>query len=666
MLPRRASISNRNWLFLSVWSALVAAVLFFAFPNPKPLVPQNHQLKLIASGEKNRFSSGSIVEVRQIRGLDGKNISLDQFRRVGDWEFTADELLSPRGGSESIAEMTGIFPGGVAISLRYLTDGGKITIQWDDQEKAIDLYTSSSSTIEDFVFEGFSWSQLSLLQTSLILISYVGYFLGLFVVVFFFSFMIRSGVLRPRIVQILLVFAYTVLLVVFIQEKFSYYEFSGTRPYRDSRSYVQTADFSINSLEFWAGERPFTFPLALKLLDVHFTDNWSTPAMERVRLFQIWLSIGCWGLLAFLGSLRVRQNWLKPFAFGCILFFSLGLEIGIWDHLMMSESLSLSFFALLVAGWIGWQLLAERKVGRWIQGLYLLILVIVSILYSFARDSNLYFLLIAGALFLLKTILKRKDDSQKRAGLIYFAIVLLIMVFQNYSISVSSRWQLYVYDNLSYRILKNESAINFFAAHGLPITDSLMSIVRLEGFQYQDMLRNDPRMLPVKQWIDESGRMTYFLYLLNDLGSSLMEPVRQIPSLLDGSTLGYDFPIYPSKPYSKQMVEISNAFYFRSPLLEWLAGGLLLGASLVWVFKLKANSGWFVVLILAVSIYPLMFIVWHADPMEITRHAIQIGIQFRLAAWMALILTIDAVTIGIFSTKTISSSLKKEKPNVEV
>jgi hypothetical protein len=353
----------------------------------------------------------------------------------------------------------------------------------------------------------------------------------------------------------------------------------------------------------------------------------------------------------------VRQNWLRPLAFACILAYSLNLEIGIWDSLMLSESLSISFLALLLAGWMGWQLLADRRLPRWQQAALLVGLSLVSVLYSFARDSNLYFLVIAAALFLGKIILKRKDHPQKLANFVYIGILILIALLQNLSIAGGNRWQVFIYDHLSYRILPNPAARDFFAAHGLPISDTLMGITSMQGYQYQDMIHYDWKMRDVAEWVDQSGKQTYFLYLLNNLGDSLKEPIDQIPDLLDGTTLDYQFPIYRSRPFSPLMTTLTRAFYFRSAFFEWLAGLTLLAGSIYWVFKGRHNSPWFVVLILAVSVYPMMFIVWHGEPMEIPRHAIQIGIQFRLAAWMAFILLLDALTIRIYSPQT-SPSIK--------
>jgi hypothetical protein len=44
---------------------------------------------------------------------------------------------------------------------------------------------------------------------------------------------------------------------------------------------------------------------------------------------------------------------------------------------------------------------------------------------------------------------------------------------------------------------------------------------------------------------------------------------------------------------------------------------------------------------LIVSLYPLLFVVWHGDAVEVERHALQIAYQIRLAVWMALAFGLD-------------------------
>ncbi len=649
-LPRWAAISKKNRLELLALSAVVAAALFFIVPNPKPLIPQTHQLELVANGDKYILSHGSEVEVRQIRALDGKNIPLDQLRTSGDWQFSSGSLLSLRGSSDSVADVTGSISGGVIISLRYSENAGIVNVRWDGEERGIDLYVYANGTIEEFVFEGLLWSQLTLAQILLILSTYVLYILGLFLVVFSFSFVIRCELIRPKVFQILLVLAYMACLVIFIRAKFiNSYNFISASSYPDSRDYIQNADLPITSLAFWAGQRSFTFPLVLKMLDVHYADGWSNQVMDRVRLFQTWLSIGCWALLALVVSLRTRQNWLKPAAFACILVFSLSFNIGKWDSYMLSESVSISLFVLLVAHWIAWPFLESKKIGEVIRWLFLVELTAVTILYSFVRDSNSYFLLVAGAIFLLGIIFKKKENILRRFHLIYVFVILLVVVSQNITITVGNRWQVFIYDHLAMRILENDSARDFFAAHGLPVSDALMDLVGMNGAQYLPILKNAPEMQPVRQWVEQSGKSTYFQYLLNNWTESLAAPINHANTLLnDNPYLDYVRALYPARPVPNEVAVITQAFNFNLPVIEWLAGITLMGISIFWLIRRRANSVWFGIAILALSIYPMMFIIWHGDPMEVPRHALQVSMQFRLAAWMALIFLVDAVTTRIF------------------
>ena len=64
------------------------------------------------------------------------------------------------------------------------------------------------------------------------------------------------------------------------------------------------------------------------------------------------------------------------------------------------------------------------------------------------------------------------------------------------------------------------------------------------------------------------------------------------------------------------------------------------------LFARAVEPLWLVLSALLLNLYPLMFMVWHGDPMEIPRHAVQIGIQFRLAGWIAVLLFLDHLFTG--------------------
>jgi hypothetical protein len=193
-----------------------------------------------------------------------------------------------------------------------------------------------------------------------------------------------------------------------------------------------------------------------------------------------------------------------------------------------------------------------------------------------------------------------------------------------------------------------------------------MKIVGMDASAYQTFLEKDPAMQPVRDWVNQSGKSAYLLYLLNRFGDTLLEPIRQFSSLVDGQTLDYEYPTYKSHPYPKELKALSDHFYFRSNIMDWIAGFGLVVAVISWAVKGKANSVWFVVALMVVSLYPMMFIVWHGEPLEIDRHALQIGIQFRLIAWMALIFFIDYLTIRVLSPQQLPNQHLKEFMQPEI
>jgi hypothetical protein len=75
--------------------------------------------------------------------------------------------------------------------------------------------------------------------------------------------------------------------------------------------------------------------------------------------------------------------------------------------------------------------------------------------------------------------------------------------------------------------------------------------------------------------------------------------------------------------------------------------GLLIGmvpcvvGSAFWSRRGFGGSAWLILTILLVSVPLLAVLIWNANPLEIERHASQIGVQLRLSAWLAGIFLVD-------------------------
>ncbi len=412
------------------------------------------------------------------------------------------------------------------------------------------------------------------------------------------------------------------------------------RTYHDTYSYVVVAEKPLNSSAFWVAERSFTLPLLYKILGVNSANYNDAGMMYRVATSQRWLSVVGWSALAITVALSLRQRWMRLLGFMLTLLFSLSLEVSLWDFLLLSESLSFSFFALVLATWLALLKIGEHQ----FRGAFLLggVLTLVSFsfmgLYSFTRDSNLYFLLIAVVVFALYLGLRWRTLYLHWPFIGLILGTLVLFGGQNYTLIHGNRWQIHIYDNLKVRIMPDPQARTFFISAGLPLTPRFLEIQALSQRQYQVAMFTDPALQPVREWIEEKGRATYLAYLLSRPFLTLFEPLQQGFHLLNGNNAEYRRPVGPLSRW----LELVDTIMYPRWMGVWGAFLLLglIGAIAYWCGQ-DTNPIWLLVSIFIISLYPMMFLVWHGNPLEIERHAAQIGVQVRLMGWLALVAAAD-------------------------
>jgi hypothetical protein len=66
-----------------------------------------------------------------------------------------------------------------------------------------------------------------------------------------------------------------------------------------------------------------------------------------------------------------------------------------------------------------------------------------------------------------------------------------------------------------------------------------------------------------------------------------------------------------------------------------------MGVVVLLSWRYASKPIWIVVILLLVTLYLLMFLVWHGDTVDMERHATPVGIQLRLAFWMMAVLLAD-------------------------
>ena len=640
--PGIKKISKHDWRILILTSAVVALLGLIVFPLAVPAFQQQHTLQIISRGAKNAESQNAVIEIRKLSYLDGSPVHLEDLKLSGEWQIVGGTLISEGDQSYSVADLTGRMPGGVVLNLRHNINAGEVSVIWDGERTDYDLYASQSIST-DKVLQGNSqsFSRFGLIIVQLL------YWVGIFSIFILIGLAVDVRWPNLRLIRVLLFLVYVGIFIFFVKGKLSYLEFSAERVFRDTEWYVETASEPLDSLDFWAGTRPFTFPLVLKIFGTttgNFTDS---NQISDVVWFQYWFSIFAWSVLALALSQRMRKLWIRPFVFGLVLFFSLNLEISIWESLVLSESTSFSLFALLIAVWLGWSASSRKTSGHLVQIGYLFATVLITILYVFSRESNQYFVVFGILTFLIAGFLRKISKESRAYYLVYFLLFIGIIFLKNVSFSISNLWQIHLFDHLAYRILPDQEALDYFVAAGLPINENLLGIKHMIGHEFHNYLLTDPEMAAVREWISQSGMSTYIGYLLSHPIDSLIEPFRQLPSIFGGDNLEYHQPRYAVPTIPLWLITLTNRIYIRNLwVICILVGVAILGLLRYFFDENHQQSSWLVVAVLLISLYPMMFIVWHGNPIEIERHAAPVGIQLRLMAWMTVALLLDQLSLG--------------------
>ncbi len=635
----RPAIDRRGAIRAGLAAGLAAAVVCWFWPAPLPVAQTSQVLELRSTQQKNSSSSGAILEIRAVRGLDGAEIPLERFKLSGDWQLQNGRLVSEGQQPNSVATYAGPLGGGAELLVRYNLDAGVLTYSLDGRLSMVDLYSdrpiSYPVTTGRVVWQNAAWIQkaLSALAWLLQWLGLAG--LGLLV------WMLASADRRVATVAVLALFG--LIFWGYLGVKLSYQEFNAGRAFRDTYSYVLTAEQPLQSRTFWFSPRTFPVPLMYKLLGMNTGNYTAADNLRAVGQAQLWLSVVCWTALALALAAVIRTTWLKPLAFGLVLFFSLSLDVSLWDSLLLSESVSFSFFALQLAAWIGMGLLPTRLRRGPLGWLAFLLLLAITGLYAFTRDSNVYFVVLGAGVLLLAALFRKLPERLSPAtAWVYIACVAALFLFQNATLQYGDRWTLHIYDNLALRVLPDPQARQYFAEAGLPVTPELMAITGMIGYEYHEYLDNDPNMAPVRAWIAAKGPATLIRYLITHPARTFFDPLWQAGPLLDGSNLEYRYPNHPKEPVPAAIAGWTDRFYPHGPLNLVLLGTLV-AACLVLEWRdpaYHAGTLWIWAAI-AVSLYPLMVLIWNGNPLEIERHAAQLGVQLRLAGLAAGALLLD-------------------------
>jgi hypothetical protein len=377
---------------------------------------------------------------------------------------------------------------------------------------------------------------------------------------------------------------------------------------------LRVAHLSLLSTQFYTEHKPFGYPLVLKV----FGEN-----QGAVVWMQLAVSTASWLFLAAVAARCARGRIASYGIAASLLVFSCTWPIALWDATLLTESLSISMFAILIG--LGYLAIAKRTAPITVS------LLAVALFFSSLRDTNGAMAAVVVLLVAVASLRPRRLRATAYLVAGAAACVLLVTVTTS-----PSRWEVLVADQIDKRVMLDPTALAYFRAHGMPTRPGLSSVLYENtrtptvSFNAAASLRVDPRLHYFLPWFLRHGRATYTSYLIDNPAASIGVPTRRFPLILSDAALGgYRTPGFRTPPSF-----VEHLFYPSSGnhmiLLELCLGAMTaLGLS-----RRIFTRGWTLPLGLMLSALPLAILVWDGEPSEVPRHALLIGISSRLAFWL--------------------------------
>jgi hypothetical protein len=448
--------------------------------------------------------------------------------------------------------------------------------------------------------------------------------------------------LSSKILESLVVIGIFFLIFLFsLDTKIGVYNMDAARYFNDTPGYVQASSYPLSDSDFWVGQRPFTVPLFYKMIGYTLQNYTDQGEMEEVGRIQFLISVVTWTLLALSTGFLMKRWLLRFIAFAVVLMVGASLYITMWDRLMLSDSLSISLFVLFLACIISaaaiWGM--KTRLTILIRILLVISLVVITVLFSFARDPNAWFLLSLGGLMLLGLLFR---SIRRHQYLVEYALIMAsffaIFAVQNAMINKTVRYVTSLQHVIFYRFIPDQEKLSYLIANGMPFDPRFLSYSQLNLRESREQLLIDDPAGLLNSWITNHGKPVIYYYILTHPDYAFLDPFVDIQSLLSGNVSDYRKILSPTP---LRLSILTDVFYPEISLLPFLLL-VFFGITIFLAAKNRlANFSDVFVLVLLITAVPFLYLVWHSDSNDITRHALQAALQLRLASWLCLLLVVE-------------------------
>jgi hypothetical protein len=301
---------------------------------------------------------------------------------------------------------------------------------------------------------------------------------------------------------------------------------------------------------------------------------------------------------------------------------------------MLSESVSLSLTAVVVAAWL--------ELVRVPRPAMVVAVLVTTLFWVFSRDSNgvITLCLVPFAAFWAwrPGALGRPWALGLAGGLL--AIFLASFLATTTDDAQLRRNQRPILHVIGRRVLVNPEEERFFREHGMPAPPPLVRAQRksLAGIA-EGELPSNPATDRFIEWSREHGRSVLAQYLLRHPLRTFKQTFRNRQRLLAGVTVGY------TSPNARRLLPqpIDNIAYPRGSQDVWFwLVVVCVGAFAVWRY-LGARWFWLVPAVALLVQLPHAIVVYQADTLEIPRHAVLVAVMTRLSLLVLALFAIDAI-----------------------
>jgi hypothetical protein len=398
----------------------------------------------------------------------------------------------------------------------------------------------------------------------------------------------------------------------------------------DTLSYVDSSQAPLFSAEILTGRRLLTTNLIYKLLEpesgYEITVNGSLettrrayqPGFDRIAILQTGLSILGWGLLAWFLAESLRSGWAKIACALLIPAFAFTPQVADWDSILLSESLTFSFFALQLALLVKLAFTLYRTPDANPFG-WAAAWGVVSFFWTFLRDTNAFTSIMTVMMIGASMILPRYRRNKTLKAVMVYQVLVIALALVTARMSARALDQV---DNMYFdEVFPNPSMIAIFQEMGMP-ADSF----------------HDPEFAP---WFQEHGVATMFRFMFDHPGYVAQKLARDFPHAFNEIKQTY-FSARDLNPIRNILFGLGDALHPEN-LAPFLASLISLSGIIALAVRNVQNSrawawlGLWLFLSATLTMIPTIL----GDTWALNRHALYSTLIYRLSLWLFPIILVD-------------------------